>query len=194
MNDERTIMSDTESNYRPEDDVIEGTGVYGYDFQWYHSSFPREWVFNTKEYTGPSQCGNCEAFGCVNGVCIGYCANCAVYVYEGKRGRGFIDVGVELDNQEGVTNFPSAFETYLSGVNLADIKNPDPNYGSYEHPPMDMDIDEIDRMIDERQRDEMEISDEEQEDIDSQEFDDEQLHDSAVSVFSPNFEGGYNDW
>ena len=96
---------------------------YLYDYQWYHEKFPKEWALNHKKGTGPGQCSNCEKYGCINTVFIGYCANCAVYEYDGKRGCGFIGNGIELYN-EFTLHIPSAFDTYLQGVDLNSITEP----------------------------------------------------------------------
>lgn len=69
----------------------------------YHENFPQEWAVNHEPGTGPEECKNCAYFGCIEDVFIGYCANCAIYVYEGSRGPGFIDVGVEFkDDNESI--------------------------------------------------------------------------------------------
>jgi len=79
----------------------------------YHSRFPREWAESHQEDTGPENCSNCEQFGSLNGVFIGYCGNCADYVYEGGRGRGILKMGVEFDS---IGN--SMYDTYFSGLTL----------------------------------------------------------------------------
>lgn len=77
----------------------------------YDNRFPNQWRESHAEGTGPEECGNCNAYGTINGVFVGYCANCAQYVYNGERGRGFIDNGVEVDDEDIVGD--SVFETYL---------------------------------------------------------------------------------
>jgi len=68
----------------------------------YHENFPQEWAVNHEPGTGPEECKNCAYFGCIEDVFIGYCANCAIYVYEGSRGPGFIDVGVEFKDDNAI--------------------------------------------------------------------------------------------
>jgi len=79
----------------------------------YHSRFPREWADDHLDGSGPENCANCEYFGSLNGVFIGYCGNCADYVYNGERGRGIMETGVEFDR-----NGESMYDTYLSGLTL----------------------------------------------------------------------------
>jgi hypothetical protein len=93
---------------------------YLYNFHWYHENFPKSWALSHLDNTGPEDCFNCAHFGCINGVFVGYCCNCAIFRYDGTRGRGFIDVGVEF-HDDSVANFPSAFDTYLQGVDLNSI-------------------------------------------------------------------------
>lgn len=97
---------------------------YSYDGELYAAHFPEEWAQNHEDCTGPKYCGNCAYFGHWNGVFIGYCGNCAKHVYKGERGRGFIDVGKENDD-EIVLDYKSVFSTYLRGVGPNDIGDPE---------------------------------------------------------------------
>lgn len=92
---------------------------YLYQGAWYHKNFPVLWAMTHEADSGPSQCANCADYGCVNHVFIGYCANCAEYYYDGERGKGFIDNGIEIDDFESAV---SAFDTYLKGVDISLIK------------------------------------------------------------------------
>jgi hypothetical protein len=98
----------------------------------YAPTFPKQWAKNHLENTGPKNCGNCLYYGCWNGVFIGYCPNCAIYKYKGKRGLGIIDFGIEqtLEDVLNDENFIdceldvkiiSAFDSYLSNVDLNKI-------------------------------------------------------------------------
>jgi hypothetical protein len=95
---------------------------YSYDEELYCGTFPEEWVLDHLPGTGPKECGNCADYGSWNGVFLGYCANCAQYVYNGVRGRGFIDIGKEFPSEEliidadFVLDGPSVFDTYLKDV------------------------------------------------------------------------------
>lgn len=66
----------------------------------YHIDFPEAWIMTQKfdtPYgipdmvgTGPLYCGNCKYHGTNKaGVFLGYCSNCADYVYNGERGPGY---------------------------------------------------------------------------------------------------------
>ena len=117
-----SLLSDDEDDqYYPYDEPFYYGERYLYDYQWYHAKFPEEWATCHKEGTGPGQCNNCADYGSINGIFIGYCANCAMYVYEGSRGRGFIDVGVEF-NDNNVLGCASVFDTYLKDVDIHSIE------------------------------------------------------------------------
>ena len=77
---------------------------------------------NHEPGTGPEECLNCAYFGCIDDVFIGYCANCAINIYEGSRGRGFIEVGIEYHGDNAM-QFPSVFDTYLKDVMLYRVEN-----------------------------------------------------------------------
>jgi hypothetical protein len=85
----------------------------------YIGTFPIEWALNHEEDSGPECCSNCHSYGSINGVFIGYCMNCALYVYEGKRGYGFIDNGIEDLEDDFIENGGiSAFTSYLKNVDI----------------------------------------------------------------------------
>jgi len=88
---------------------------YSYDEELYCGTFPEEWAENHAEGTGPKECGNCNESGSWNGVFLGYCGNCADYVYNGTRGRGLVGLGKE-NNNASVLGYPSIYSTYLKGV------------------------------------------------------------------------------
>lgn len=160
-------ISDDEDDY-PQEEPFYFENKYLYDYYWYHENFPKEWAMCPKDGTGPSQCGNCLDYGSINDVFIGYCANCAIYVYEGSRGRGFIDVGIEYDDP-CCMDFTSVFETYLKDVDINAIVGVDN--------PVPCDNDSIDQS---------EINDE---DI----YGDENMNIGEHSGIECHFEGGYND-
>lgn len=97
---------------------------YSYDEELYCGTFPENWVEDFLEGTGPKECGNCAYYGSWNGVFLGYCANCAQYVYNGERGQGFIDFGKECDYNPEVCG-PSVFDTYLKGLMPDDVGDKD---------------------------------------------------------------------
>lgn len=151
-------------------DLAEDAFYYGdkylLDGVWYHHRFPMAWAIDHWETTGPVDCNNCAVFGYVNDIFIGYCANCADYVYEGERGRGFMGEGVEL-SEESVMGFPSAFDTYLQGVDIAAIESIDDAImdGTYDH------------------------------DVTNEDTDDSYSNENYINnnIITCSFEGGYND-
>ena len=69
----------------------------------YIASFPEEYIKTEKENrTGPRCCENCAYYGCIEEVFIGYCLNCASYIYNYERGPGLDTVNniYELKNMK----------------------------------------------------------------------------------------------
>lgn len=62
----------------------------------YLRSFPDEWISNNVIGTGPIQCINCQKYGCIDNIFIGYCANCCQHIYNFERGEGFEVSATEL--------------------------------------------------------------------------------------------------
>jgi hypothetical protein len=104
----------------PQEEPFYYEDKYLYDNFWYCKTFPLEWAQSHLDGTGPNCCMNCADFGCVFGVFIGYCANCAIHDYEGVRGRGFMGDGEEYSGEDSL-DYPSAFDTYLKDINVDDI-------------------------------------------------------------------------
>jgi hypothetical protein len=115
------------AQYNPLEVVYGGNKrqYYVYDGELYTKQFPISWAETHELGTGPKECLNCDTYGTWNGVFIGYCGNCAQYVYEGGRGCGFIGWGEEGVKKEGEEDWIRAFDTYLLGVNLDDIGDTD---------------------------------------------------------------------
>ena len=61
--------------------VIDCGHYYIIDHYKYANSFPILWAKSHVSGTGPAQCNNCDFYGNVDGIFIGYCANCADYFY-----------------------------------------------------------------------------------------------------------------
>jgi hypothetical protein len=131
----------------------------------YHPSFPNDWASSHEPGTGPEQCNNCAIYGSYNGQFVGYCVNCAS-VYNGSRGRGFVEEGTELVNDE-TRQWISVFDTYLHQVEFARF---------YEVPPAahEPEYDEV-----------IVVSDDED---DTLEFV------GQGTVFEAHYEGGYVDF
>jgi hypothetical protein len=154
------------SNY---DCSFDDVSVDTADFhQWdgsYHDLFPNNWRDNHVAGTGPVDCLNCASFGCYEGEFIGYCANCAT-IYQGERGRGFIDTCTEFICDEN-QHYTSVFDTYLQTVEFA-------------------------HFLDERTTDER---DSEYDDIEYVSDEDELVGFAGQeTVFEAHYEGGYSEF
>ena len=90
---------------------------YSFDGELYAVSFPELWAVSHHPKTGPNNCLDCKNLGMWNGVFIGYCANCAVYVYQGMRGPGMICYGIENDFMDA----SSIYYSYMKDVSLDEI-------------------------------------------------------------------------
>jgi hypothetical protein len=157
----------SQENDEPELYHIPDTDTYSYDYILYHKNFPEEWAkSHATADAGPSVCYNCVDYGCINNVFIGYCANCAQFVYNGTRGRGFISVGIE-DDEPDAQDYPSIFETYMKDVDIDKIKSPMEFYASFE--------------------------DETETETTVYDVNDDNNTDTILSVLNCHYEGGYND-
>jgi len=165
----KKVAMTANSNYNEvrvvSDSVGEGKREYGWDGS-YHPSFPNRWIENHEHDTGPEQCSNCAYYGSYQGQFIGYCCNCAIHVYEGQRGRGFIGEGIELVD-ERTWRWVSAYETYLSHVEFARF------------------TDELPAQVKEEDSQNQEADDSSMPDLEFVGKD---------SVFDTHFEGGYADF
>ena len=79
----------------------------------YDINFPLKWALNHKTFpmenydddaSGPRDCGNCEAYGTIRGVFVGYCCNCIRNYSEYNMSRGVL---------------------YAPGLDIASLKNED---------------------------------------------------------------------
>jgi hypothetical protein len=91
------IEEDDSWRYAP----VQCDGFYMIEQYKYANSFPHEWAMSHFDGTGPEQCGNCYDYGSTDGVFLGYCLNCAIYVYNCERGPG---LGLGATDQEEDTD------------------------------------------------------------------------------------------
>jgi len=94
-----------------------------YRGQKYVITFPDEWILNELPDSG-RDCGNCKWYGSWRGLMLGYCSNCAKYVYCCERGLGFVGYGVEeIHDWENnpITAPTAATLTYLLDIDLEKI-------------------------------------------------------------------------
>jgi hypothetical protein len=92
----------------------------------YFPGFPVEWRENHAPGTGPDNCLNCIEYGCIERMFMGYCGNCAIHIYNGSRGRGFIGLNENLDRllETDWLEYPSAYDLYITSyVPLPDPEN-----------------------------------------------------------------------
>jgi hypothetical protein len=61
---------------------------YEYNGQKYSLNFPVHWASNHNEGTGPEECGNCNRYGCDEGIFKQYCGNCQVEYESSPRTTG----------------------------------------------------------------------------------------------------------
>ena len=92
---------------------------YVYDKQKYYLFFPYDWVQNMFPGTGPKMCDKCVLHGSKKNIFIGYCYDCANYVYDCKRGHGFENCLEDIDmvNKEKSANF--TYLKYTKHMNVA---------------------------------------------------------------------------
>ncbi len=93
----------------------------------YTQQFPMEWAKSHLHGTGP-ECANCLAYGVWNGVFVGYCTNCARN-YKFERGYGCGGSDISFGEDAPYDAITSMGNTYLKGVFLSEIGDPDFNNG-----------------------------------------------------------------
>lgn len=105
--------------YDPKLTTIEDD-YYMYDKQKYYIFFPYEWAQNMFPGTGPNMCDKCVLHGSKKNIFIGYCYDCANYIYDCKRGHGLINGLEDIDmvNKETSANF-----TYLKYTKHMNVSN-----------------------------------------------------------------------
>lgn len=98
----------------------------------YHIRFPIDWVHNHLsfrntgydneiiEMSGPEHCENCNTYGSIRGVFVGYCSNCLQNYADSNQPRGYLVWGglnIEYLNNEDIWNmYP-----YMYGVKKSEI-------------------------------------------------------------------------
>jgi len=93
---------------------------YIHNGQKYITSFPTS-LFPLKPNTGPQKCLNCQVYGIIDEVFIGFCANCHHFEYDDKYGS-LTDVNVETQCE--ITHFPELFiPNYITESKYAAISD-----------------------------------------------------------------------
>lgn len=94
----------------------------------YHVNFPIAWAHDhlsfqltdCVEKSGPEECGNCESYGSIRGVFVGYCCNCLQNYCDTINWRGcLISRGLSIDYMSDSAMW--AQYPYMSGVSKAEI-------------------------------------------------------------------------
>ena len=122
---------------------------YMYDKQKYFVFFPYEWSQNMFPGTGPKMCEKCILHGSKNDIFLGYCYDCANYIYDCKRGHGLINglEDIDMENKETSANF--TYLKYTKHMNIVKenkrIDKPIPriNSGSFSLRSISKESDEI---------------------------------------------------
>ena len=140
---------------------------YLYDGFWYYHKFPVKWAKDHRENSGPKKCLNCLAYGTLhNGTLfLGYCVDCARWIYGMKRGYGFVGEGEEASCPIG------ALQSYLHGIDIDSI------------PPLICDDDDDDHDPDDISKGSGFLKEEVA-----------AIDDGQVSILECHYEGGYNDF
>ena len=83
-----------------------------------HMSFPGK--HNTKCGSGPKDCYNCQAYGSIRGVFVGYCSNCLENYLNAGIWRGVVVVkGQDANNLPNLTLWTQY--PYMYGIQKEDI-------------------------------------------------------------------------
>ena len=82
---------------------------------YYHEKTDKTYINGS----GPKECGNCKAYGSMNGVFVGYCSTCLEHVYHGKRGDYTIASGMSIDMLCECTIWKQY--PYMNGVKISEI-------------------------------------------------------------------------
>jgi len=104
--------------YDPKLSTIEDD-YYVYDKQKYYLFFPYDWVQNMFPGTGPKMCEKCVLHGSKKSIFIGYCYDCANYVYDCKRGHGFENYLEDIDMVNKETSANYTYLKYTKHMNVA---------------------------------------------------------------------------
>lgn len=93
----------------------------------YIDTFNPEWQLTQEnDLSGPSYCENCRCYGSIlqNGIEIflGYCLNCAKYIYDGSRGPGFSGfINKEIVNAYEYPDYLSMYKNLIVQLSATGI-------------------------------------------------------------------------
>ena len=89
---------------------------YVFEKQKYFLCFPFEWITTMAPGSGPKSCESCRKHGIIDDIFIGFCSDCAIYIYDNQRGHGFINGKEDINIVE---KEKSASYTYLKYTKYA---------------------------------------------------------------------------
>jgi hypothetical protein len=99
----------------------------------YDIHFPLEWALTMGGCSGPKYCENCEHFGSINGVFVGYCGNCGMYIYDSNRSHinqaiGYTSEGKFYTSEEQLwIELP-----YMKGIPITQIGDNDQEHITFD--------------------------------------------------------------
>jgi len=157
----------------------------------YHLRFPMEWAHNHKyfiinggEYedkSGPEDCGNCDVYGSIRGVFVGYCGNCLHNYIETNEPRGRLvapglSVGM-LENDDIWIQYPYMYNIPKSEIGDeegAEVTDEGINLESLEQAMRDAESDEEVEEVEESYREILDNEEHEENDEDEEDEEDKE--------------------
>jgi hypothetical protein len=86
---------------------------YEYNGQKYSLNFPVYWASTHHEGSGPEECGNCNTYGCDDGIFKQYCTNCQNEYAESPRNTGEYSLSLSnIDNDDGNAKMMASVRKY----------------------------------------------------------------------------------
>lgn len=103
------------------DDINDIYYYKGSDGYYYVDTFEHSWIErHVDNQSGPVYCSNCEVFGTIiqdgRMIFLGYCLNCADYLYNNTRGPGFQGFDNILDMRTIEGNAPTHLKKYREHI------------------------------------------------------------------------------
>lgn len=111
----------------------------------YINTFNPEWYLTQqKDLSGPLYCDNCRYYGSIlqNGkeIFLGYCLNCAKYIYDGSRGPGFSGfINKEIVKDYEYPDYLSIYKTIIIRLSETGILEEMSNLEKQLSSPLEMD-------------------------------------------------------
>lgn len=122
----RLIIETTSYNYYSMSEVNQIIYINADDSYNYIDTFNPEWKSTQEnDLSGPLYCENCRCYGSIlqdgREIFLGYCLNCAIYIYDGLRGPGFSGFNnKEIVNAYEYPDYLSMYKTII--IRLSETK------------------------------------------------------------------------